>query len=394
MGIPTDDARVTLGWDHVSARRLERAGLAAPLDAAPADVVVAMCGAHAQVATAAELSIALRIDGDITRTEVRNDTGLVKTFGPRGTVHLLPGRDLSWWTAALAAVPRGADPMPEPARMTKQQTEDVIAAVGEALLADDRELTIEELTEEVVSRVGTWAGDLVMPAFQGMWPRWRQALSLAGRQGVLCFGRSPRGRKVTYTHPVRLVPGFRPAESTRDSLAELVRRYLHAYGPGTAEDFAKWLAAPRRWATDLFASIGGTGVIEDVPVAWGGTAWQLAGEEAAPTEPPHGVRLLPYFDAYGIACQPRRLLFPGRAYERALAGGQAGNFPVLLVDGIAAGVWHQRRSGRHIDITVEALTRLSRAHRDELAMEVERVGRILEGVPRLTVGPVTVGPHA
>ena len=61
---------------------------------------------------------------------------------------------------------------------------------------------------------------------------------------------------------------------------------------------------------------------------------------------PHGVRLLPYFDAYVVGCQPRELLFPGRAAERALAGGQAGNYQVLLIDGVVAGVWHQRRSGR------------------------------------------------
>ncbi|MEK8144714.1 crosslink repair DNA glycosylase YcaQ family protein [Streptomyces sp. M10(2022)] len=49
------------------------------------------------------------------------------------------------------------------------------------------------------------------------------------------------------------------------------------------------------------------------------------------------VRLLPYFDAFTIASQPRERLFPGAAFERALAGGQAGNFPVLLVDGVVAG---------------------------------------------------------
>ena len=72
--------------------------------------------------------------------------------------------------------------------------------------------------------------------------------------------------------------------------------------------------------------------------------WQLAGEPA--TAAASGVRLLPYFDAYVVAGQPRALLFPGRAAERALAGGQAGNFPVLLVDGMVAGVWHAKRAGR------------------------------------------------
>jgi hypothetical protein len=177
-----------------------------------------MCGAHAQVNSAAELSIALRLGGGVTRADVREDRALVKTFGPRGTVHLLPGRDLPWWTAALSAVPRASNAMPEPARMTDQQTERVVAAIGDALLAAGRELTVDELSEQVIARTGTWAGDLVMPAFQRMWPRWRQAISLAGRRGVLCFGRSQRGRKVTYTHPRRLFPGFQPSESEEGPL--------------------------------------------------------------------------------------------------------------------------------------------------------------------------------
>lgn len=82
------------------------------------------------------------------------------------------------------------------------------------------------------------------------------------------------------------------------------------------------------------------------------------------------------------------------AYTRALAGGQAGNFPVLLVDGTAAGVWHQRRSGRRIAVTVEPLTPLTAGQLRELEAEVARVGGVLEGNAELTVGTVTVGAHA
>ncbi len=57
--------------------------------------------------------------------------------------------------------------------------------------------------------------------------------------------------------------------------------------------------------------------------------------------------------------------------DRGLApGGQAGNYPVLLVDGVVGGVWYQRRRGRTL------------------------VGAVMEARPTLVVGPVTVGPHA
>ena len=39
-----------------------------------------------------------------------------------------------------------------------------VAATGEVLA--DAELTVAELTAALIARVGPWAGELVMPAFQ------------------------------------------------------------------------------------------------------------------------------------------------------------------------------------------------------------------------------------
>jgi hypothetical protein len=380
-----------LSWAAVFARRLERHRLSAPSkDARPADIVGAMCGAHAQVLSAAELSIGLRLDG-VTRTNVHqalwSEHSLVRTFGPRGTVHLLPMQDLPMWTGALSAIPRSPSSFPQDVRLTAAQTDAVVEAIAVAL--EDAELTINELTEAIVAATGPWSGALVMPAFQGMWPRWRQAMDTAANRGVLCFGRN-RGRMVTYTSPRRWLPEFRPVDG-QTALADLVRRYLHAYGPATPPQFAQWLAAPRQWATELFDSLASE--LQQVEVE-GTRAWLPAGDTTAPSTPPHGVRLLPYFDAYVVGCHPRERLFPGRASERALAGGQAGNFPVLLIDGVVGGVWHQRRSGRKIAITVEPLEALTAAQRRELDDQVERIGEFFEGTPRLTIGTVTVGSHA
>ncbi|WP_405507355.1 winged helix DNA-binding domain-containing protein [Streptomyces cyaneofuscatus] len=396
-------AYVTVTWPEANARRLARQHLSGPVPGlSPAEAVGAMLGTHAQVLSAAELSVGLRGAG-LTRADVRtalwtDDAArrtLVKTFGPRGTVHLLPAADLPLWTGALSAVPTGPNPFPKDARMTPEQVEEVVAAIGEALTG--AELTVDELSEEVVARTGPWAGDLVMPGFQEMWPRWRQVLHLAGHRGVLAYAPN-RGRRATYTNP-----GYTPLPGP-EAQAELVKRYLYAYGPATPAHFARWLAAPKRWAEGLFASLAGagsgsgsgsgSGAIEEVAFEDAGPAWVVAGDTDFPAGPVRGVRLLPYFDAFAIASQPRERLFPGRAFERALAGGQAGNYPVLLVDGTVAGVWHQRRSGKRITVTVEPLEPLPAGRLRELEDEVERVGAIMEGRAELTVGAVSVGAHA
>jgi hypothetical protein len=45
-----------------------------------------------------------------------------------------------------------------------------------------------------------------------------------------------------------------------------------------------------------------------------------------------------YFDTFVVGGQPRERLYPGPAATRALTpAGQAGNYPVLLVDGVVGG---------------------------------------------------------
>ncbi len=414
---------------------MARHALAAPSGALdPAGVAGLLCGAHAQILTAAEFSIGRRIAG-ATRADVRRalweDRTLVKTFGPRGTVHLLPAADLPMWTGALSALPSSVPQHPDGVRFTAGQAAEVIAAIDDALasagtasggmasggmasgglasaglasggLADGgpvvagpgavvEGLTVDELTEAIAERAGPWAVERTMDAFQDKWPRWRQLTSTAAHRGVLCFG-PDRGRKVTYSHPRRWLPGFSPADGDA-ALRALVLRYLHVYGPATPPHFARWLAISPRYAADLFGRLADAD-LERVDLD-GEAAWVAAGDTGTPAGPHRGIRLLPYFDPYVVASQPRARLYPGAAAARALSpSGQAGNYPVLLVDGVVGGVWHQRRSGRKLALTVEPLAELTAPQRRQLDEEAALVGMVMEATVTLTVGPVTVGPHA
>jgi hypothetical protein len=106
---------VGLTWSGVIARRMNRHALgerATDLD--PAAVAARLCGAHAQVLSAAELSIGRRIAG-ATRADVQHalwrQRSLVKTFGPLGTIHLRPCRRRYRSTPKASASP--------PARRTR-----------------------------------------------------------------------------------------------------------------------------------------------------------------------------------------------------------------------------------------------------------------------------------
>jgi hypothetical protein len=381
-------AMQAITWAEACDHRLAQHFLTDPAPDLPT-AVAAMCGTHAQVLSAAEVSAALRVRG-VTRVDVRDalweSHSLVKTYGPRGTIHLLPARDLPLWTAALPAAPTGRSKPPEAMRMTDEQQEEVIAAVGAAVAEAD--LTVEELDAEVVRRTGPWAGDLVMPAFMTMWPRWRQTIGLACWRGAACFGPN-RGRNVTYTSPARLFPGFAPDPDGKVALGEIALRYLTAYGPATSQNFAQWLGITKPGAAAVFASLGDR--IEEVSLD-GSPAW-LPASLTLSSSSGRRVVLLPHFDAYAVGGHPRPLLFPGRASERALSGGQAGTVAVVLLDGVVAGVWHQKRSSKKVTLTVEPFVKVTAAVRRGIEECADRIGHIVEATPSLVIGEVTARAH-
>ena len=253
----------------------------------------------------------------------------------------------------------------------------------------DAELTIDELTEALAEEVGAWAVERCMPAFQDLWPRWRQAVDTAANRGRALL-RPGRARKVTYTTPHRWSPGLAPAPAEA-ALPWLVRAYLSAYGPARPAHLARGSArrgrgrraCSRRWRPPAGSS---------PPVSSAGSS---PGDTTFPDGRTAGAataavlrRVRGGLPSAGPASTP------AAAAERALARSQAGNYPVLLLDGVVGGVWHQKRSGRQLDLTVEPLEPLSAARLRALDAEAERVAAFAGLAPRLTVGPVTVGAHA
>lgn len=343
-----------------------------------------MCGTHAQVMAAGEVSIAIRMERG-TRREVQaalwTEHSLIKTYGPRGTVHLFPARDLAMWTAALAAVPSRMGAYPEGVRLSDDESRAIVEAMGAAL--EDAELTADELQAEIVSRAGAWAADRSVEAFTSAWPRWRLALYDAVAQGVVCFGAN-RGANVTWTSIRRLIPDFTPMERD-EAVRALVRAYLRAYGPSTPQWLARWVAAPKGWADDAFALLRDE--LSEIEVE-GTRASVLASDGEFPATSPRGVWLLPYYDAFTIAWQPRELMFPGSAANRALAGGQAGPVPLLVVDGVVGGVWRQRKTAKKLALTVEPFADLRPSQRDELEAQVARLGEIWDVPSELTLGKI------
>jgi hypothetical protein len=59
-----------------------------------------------------------------------------------------------------------------------------------------------------------------------------------------------------------------------------------------------------------------------------------------------------------------------------------------------AGVWHQRKSGQRVAVTVEPLRPLPATRQRQLAEQADRIAALLGGTASLTIGQITVGAHA
>jgi hypothetical protein len=148
-------------WQAMHRQRLARNYLIRSAPRADiAHVVSAVCGIQAQIMIAAELALSARV-ADVTQEDVRKELwerkSLVKTYGPRGTLHLLPANELSLWMAAMRA--RDAldeTPWYTSLQLTPRRAQAFVDAIGDAL--DGRCLTREELANESGSRRQTLLG--------------------------------------------------------------------------------------------------------------------------------------------------------------------------------------------------------------------------------------------
>jgi len=242
----------------------------------------------------------------------------------------------------------------------RDEVEAIRRAVWEAL--DGRCLLREELADEVVRRVGGRHEQRLRSGF-------------AFFLGELCQG-PPRGAKVTFVRPDQWIDGWHDVDADR-ALAEVCRRYLRTYGPARPSDFREWFSGrsfkpPQAQA--LFDALGG---LEEVDVD-GHRAFVLARDTAFPSREP-SLRLLPEYDVYVMGFRERDRLVPKVVRDQIAAHGRGryegpAGVRLLLIDGIAAGLWERKKRGKRLELKVSPVRRLTRAQRKELNEEVARIG--------------------
>jgi hypothetical protein len=338
-----------------------------------AQVVKEVCGIQAQDAFAATLAVRSRSVGlvvtDVEKARVHERT-IVRTWGPRGTLHILASDDIGWLLPLLGPVFVAGD------RRRREElglSEDICVKSMRMIrnvLASQGPLTRAELIERLATN-GIHLEGQARP----------HLLARAALEGLLCFG-PDRGAEPTYV----LLNDWIDQEHSGNSLpedeayAELTRRYLSAYGPATPGDQAAWSGLPLSKTRLAWQRIEDE-LMELKTASF--PVWMLKAQATRLDELTSStpiVRLLPRFDIYLLGYQKRDLAVPSEYAKRINAGGGIVH-PTVLVDGRIVGTWKSKRERNHLVVMVEPFEQLAPRIDVGLEAEVEDIGRFLgEGV--------------
>jgi len=292
----------------------------------------AWAGLQDSMPRAALLSIHARVEG--AHPSSWEDPSLVQVWGPRFSVYVVPARDHALFT--LARLPN-----------------------------DDRgRLRAEEMAARIEGFLrGRRTNDNEIAAGLGV----HNALRYAAATGTVLIRWEGARAPHVWTVPR---PDIDPLEARR----ELARRYLHVYGPTTADAFSTWAGIGSAEGREAFESLRRTLIAVRTPI---GEARILARDEAGFRDPPRqpaAARLLPSGDAYYLLQgADRELLIPDSRRRGELWTSRV--WPgALLVGGEIVGIW--RRANEKLSI--HSWRRLSRAEGE--AVEAEAQSLPLPGI--------------
>ena len=287
----------------------------------------AWAGLQDSMPRAALLSIHARVER--TEPDSWEDRSLVQVWGPRFSAYVVAERD-----RAVFTVGRMPD---DPSR--------------------------RRAFEQLADRLEAFLGGRRMPYGEvgrglGRHPSSMRYAAPTGRVMIRWDGARPP--------TIWMVP--RPATDPGEARLELARRYLHVFGPATAEAFAEWAGIAPVQARATFETLAGSLTPVHTPV---GDAWILTKDEKAFRAPvdrvPASTRLLPSGDTYFLLQRADRdLLVPDPARRGELWTPRV--WPgAVVVDGEVAGTW--RRAGAVV--TIQPWRRLSPSAREVVELEAQ-----------------------
>jgi hypothetical protein len=308
---------------------------------------------------------------------------LVRMLAMRRTMFVVPVEDAPiLHSAASTAVARGERKRNEqlvamlgvddPGAWIDEAEAATLAALGRLGEATAQELSAEvpALQQKVRVNVGkTYEGDIGMSS---------RVLLLLALEGKVVRGR-PRGTWISSQYRWAPMTGWLghalPELSEAEAQAELVRRWLSRFGPGTEADLRWWTGWTARAVRAALATVGA------VEVELDGQAGFVRADDLDPTPTPEPwVALLPSLDPTTMGWQVRDWYLGGHKDTLFDRSGNAG--PTIWVDGRIVGGWAMRPDG---EVVTKLLEDVGRKASQSVEAEAARLTEWLQAarvVPR------------
>lgn len=375
---------------EVIAFRLGASGLLERAAASELPDVAGRCGIQNSPPGSALLALHARVQGmtqELLDAAFVEEKSLIQMWCMRGAPYFIPTADAAVFTTGV--LPPTEESMrhfllgvgPDVDRLGMSLTEAVELTSAEIRdVLSGRRLAINELGVELAERIaGVLSGkqrDLWNeegPHAKGQ-PLGEAVVHFCIRiltlQGVVCF--APReGNKAPFILTDEWLGRPIPRVDPDMARAELLRRYLHCYGPSTRAAFASWLGV-RSGDVDPWWSL-----VEDelTQVDYGGRAWMLdADVDALRAEAiPEGVRLLPPRDPYAQLRDRETIV--EKKYHRDV-WRTSGDPGTVLANGEIVGTWRPQKKGRKLTIAVKTFEDLVERHLVAVRAEAEQIAAL------------------
>lgn len=342
----------------------------------PAALARAVCGIQAQDLPAAVLAFRPRSGADSADEvdQARQEGRLVRTWGMRGTLHLLAAEDALWLVPFLGPIY-----IPNHRWRLDQLGWDPERLAAGLRLLEDALGSRGSLTRREIIRL---LRDQGLPS-QGQAPI--HLIYHAAFAGILIQG-PDQGKEACFVHFKNWAGQMKPLPPDQ-GLARLASRYMEGYGPVGVRDFANWSGLKVSAAREAWKRIAGLVEPVEIPELPGEEMvilkTQLHWLEEAPD--PTAVRLLPRFDNYLLGYADRRLIVEPAFADRLTPGGGIISPVVLAADGrvIASVKAEIHRAG--LAVTIFPFKPLDPAFLPALEAEAADLGRYIGVTVRLVV---------
>lgn len=355
--------------------------------ATPEQVVTAMTVLHSTEPATVFLSCWAR-SAQITRADVERalyvDRTVVKQLAMRRTLFVFPRELLpAAWGSASARV-AGA----ERRRIAKDVVLAGISDDGEAWLDEARAgaLALSEAAEEGVTALEVRAGVPAIAVSVSPGSTWNHSrvLTHLGLTAELVRGINTQHWRLSRPRwtPMARWLGEQPDPlDERAGYAEIVRRWLHTFGPGTEADLVWWLGGTK---AAVRAALSDVEAVE-VGLDGGGTGWLLPDDLEPVAVPEPWVALLPVLDPTTMGWKQRDLYLGPHTPLLFDRNGNAGT--TAWVNGRVVGCWVQDADDPACPVRVRLVEDVEPWARAALLAEAERLTAWLGGERVGTVYP-------